>query len=260
MTTDAEIRKWARGEGMDVAPRGKVPEDIRAAYDGAHASPDNPGLSQDGPPPEHGYADAEPVPTRPQTAAEGHPDEVAPLPPPARFPGLRRRGGAVREKRQHRRVSLESLAEGAWGVLANITASQGLVPTARALQLQAPIAGMILEDSLRGTVVDRIAQPIARGGEAAKEVGALLGVPVLVTLMTVKPHLAGQMVPTLRRMMREWAIVAGPRIKAREKREKRALEQLGIEDTSGLDALVDEWITAMFAEVPEAADAAPEAA
>lgn len=236
---------------MDVPARGKVPEGVRAAYAEAHAGGDNPGLSADEVPPEHGYAEAEPVPTRPQTATDGHPDEVAPLPPPGRFPALRRRGGAPRPKREHKRVSLESLAEGAWGVLANLTAAQGLVPTARALQLQAPIAGMILEDSLRGTVVDRIAQPIARSGEAAKEIGALLGVPVIVTVMTLKPAAAQHMVPTLRRMMREWAIVAGPRIKAKEKREKKALEQLGIEDAAGLDALVDEWITAMFAALPE---------
>lgn len=251
MTTDADIRAWAKGSGVDVPARGKVPEGVRAAYTEAHSAGDNLGLSGEGPPPEHGYAEAEPMPTRPQTAVQGHADEVAPPPPPGRFPALqRRRGGAVREKKQHRRVSLESFCEGAWGLLANFTAGQGLIPTARALDLQAPIAGMILEDTLRGTVVDRIAQPLARGGEAAKEVGALLGVPLIVTIMTVKPEAAPRMVPTLKKMMREWAIVAGPRIKAREKREKRALEQLGIDDVAGLDDLVDEWMTALFAPVP----------
>jgi hypothetical protein len=250
MTTDAEIRSWAKEAGHDVPARGKVPEALRDAFAEAHPAPDNPGLSVDDPAGEHGYAEPEPMPTRPQTA-----DEVAPTPPPpSRFPALRR-GGRPREKGTHKRVSIEGLAEGVWGLLGNFAMGQGLVPTGRALQLQAPVAGMILEDALKGTIVDRVAQPIARSTEAAKEVGALLGVPVLVTILTVKPQAAPQIVPQLKRMMREWAIVAGPRMKARERREKKAMEQLGV-DVEGLDALVDEWINALFAHPDEAAEGA----
>lgn len=256
MTTDADIRAWAKESGVDVPARGKVPEGVRAAYTEAHSGGDNPGLSAEEPAAVHAYAEAEPVPTRPQ----GHPEEVAPLPPPGRFPMRRRGSTVVREKKVHKRVSLESLAEGAWGLLANLTASQGLIPTARALELQAPIAGMILEDSLRNTVADRIAQPIARAGEAAREVSALLGVPVIVTVMTLKPAAAPSMVPTLKKMMREWAIVAGPRIKAKKKREEKALEQLGLDDVEGLDALVDEWMGALFAPVPGMDDGVPDGA
>jgi hypothetical protein len=124
--------------------------------------------------------------------------------------------------------------------------------------LQAPVAGMILEDTLRGTVVDRLAQPFVRGGESAKEVVTLLGVPVIVTTLSLRPELQPQLVPALRGMMREWAIIAGPRIKAREKREKRAMEQLGVDD-AGLDEMVDAWVASLFApldDMPEAADGA----
>ncbi|WP_162958772.1 Lsr2 family DNA-binding protein [Nocardia yunnanensis] len=31
-TTDADIRKWARGQGREVPARGKIPDEIRAAY------------------------------------------------------------------------------------------------------------------------------------------------------------------------------------------------------------------------------------
>ena len=32
----AEIREWARSQGMDVPERGRVSGDVRAAYDAAH--------------------------------------------------------------------------------------------------------------------------------------------------------------------------------------------------------------------------------
>lgn len=254
MTSDADIRAWAKEAAVPVPARGKVPDAVRVQFMDANPGSDNPGLSPDEGVPAHGYADAEPMPTRPQTAAQGHPDEVAPTRAPSRFGSLSRRGGksAPRTKTEHRRVSLESLASGAWTLLGQAASSRGLVPTGRALMLQAPVAGMILEDTLKGSVTDRILQPLARGGETAKELGALFGVPMLVTLITVKPQARDMAVPMLKGMMREWAIIAGPRIKAREKREKRALEQLGVDET-GLDEMVDGWIEALFmaGEIPE---------
>jgi hypothetical protein len=32
----AEVREWARAEGREVSDRGRVPSDVRAAYDAAH--------------------------------------------------------------------------------------------------------------------------------------------------------------------------------------------------------------------------------
>jgi Lsr2 len=34
--TPAEVRDWARAEGREVSDRGRVPADVRAAYDAAH--------------------------------------------------------------------------------------------------------------------------------------------------------------------------------------------------------------------------------
>jgi hypothetical protein len=252
MTSDAAIRAWAKEGGVAVPARGKVPDAVRAQYADAFPLADNLGLSGDETAPEHGYAGAEPMPTRPQTGGQGHPDEVAPPRPASRFSLGRSRGKSVaRPKAEHRRVSLESIASGAWTLMGNAAASRGLVPTGRALALQAPVAGMILEDVLKGSPIDRLVQPLARSGETAKDVSVLFGVPVLVTLLTVKPQMADQIVPHLKSMMREWAIIAGPKIQAREKRERKAMEQLGVDET-GLDAMVDTWIAAMFAGAPEA--------
>ncbi len=34
--TPAEVRDWARAEGREVSDRGRVPAEVRAAYDAAH--------------------------------------------------------------------------------------------------------------------------------------------------------------------------------------------------------------------------------
>lgn len=251
MSSDSVVRSWARDAGIEVPTRGQVPKAVRDQYDAANAETDNPGLSPDEPSPEHGYVDAEPVPTRPQAPSGGHADEVAPTRAPGRFRiGRAKSQTVVKGKREHRRVSLESLASGAWTLLGQAATTQGLVPTGRALVLQAPVAGMILEEQFKGTLVDRIVQPLARSGETARELGALFGVPMLVTLVTVRPALAEAAVPHLRTLLRDWAIIAGPKMKARERREAKALEQLGV-DEKGLNELIDGWLVAMFAAGPD---------
>ncbi|MDN5745726.1 MAG: Lsr2 family protein [Nocardioidaceae bacterium] len=35
-TPAKDIREWARGNGMDVPERGRIPADVRAAYEAAH--------------------------------------------------------------------------------------------------------------------------------------------------------------------------------------------------------------------------------
>ena len=35
-TNTAEVRAWARDNGYDVSDRGRIPEEIRQAYDAAH--------------------------------------------------------------------------------------------------------------------------------------------------------------------------------------------------------------------------------
>lgn len=251
MTSDAEIRAWARDAGHDVPQRGKVPDALRDQYDAAHAEPGNPRLPTAETPPDGGYDAAETPPTAPVGPySDPGPvtDEVRPTPPPSRF-GWKPRAqrAAPAEKPKHRRVSLEDLASGVWAALGQGAKAYGLVPTGRMLQLQAPVAGMVLEDVLRGTVVDRLAQPLARGGEGAKELAALFGMPMLTTMVTVRPELLPVLAPVMKRLMRDWAILAGPRIKAREKRERKALEALGV-DEEGLDEMVDGWLSVIFAE------------
>lgn len=241
MTTDREIRQWAREAGHDVPVRGRLNEEYRELYAAAHPDAeigDNPALSVI-------EGGAEGPGARPSAPLDT--GEVAPTPPPGLTEKLT--GGFKRSRTGMRpakkRVSLEDLAAGAWTLLGQAAGSQGLLPTARVLQLQAPIAGMILEDTLRDTVADRLLQPLARGQETVSEIVSLIGPPALVTAISLNPARAPMLMPMLRGMMRQWIILAGPKLRAKAKREEKALKEMGVE-AEGLDALLDEQIAALF--------------
>jgi hypothetical protein len=55
----------------------------------------------------------------------------------------------------------------------------------RMLQAQAPFAGVALEDGLRGTFIDRVLQPVARGQAKAEAVGGVLMPPMALGLVLV---------------------------------------------------------------------------
>ncbi|MFC8719752.1 hypothetical protein [Kitasatospora sp. NPDC057198] len=242
MTTDREIRQWAREAGHDVPVRGRLNEEFRELYAAAHPDAvmtDNPSLSViDGGAEGPGVRPPEPLDT----------GEVAPTPPPGLagklLGGGRRSGSGMRPPKK--RVSLEELAAGAWGLLGTAAGQQGLMPTARVLQMQAPIAGAILEDTLRDTLADKVLQPLARGQQTAGEVFSLIGPPVIVTAISMNPARAPMLLPMLKGMMRQWVLLAGPRLKAKAKREEKALKDMGVEDPASLDAMLDDMINGLF--------------
>lgn len=252
MSADQQIREWARSEEIPVPARGRVPDELRARWAEAHpaeATGDNIGLSVvdlD----ELGRADAADT-TSPGPQAPTEPfdtGETRPVAPGGgRFGRGSSRSAAPRPKAQHRRVSLEDLAADGWEAMAALVGSQGLTPTSRVLALQAPVAGMILEDTLRGTIVDRVLQPIARSGEKTRELAALIGPPLIVSVLTLKPELAPRLLPILRRQLRTWVLIAGPKLKAKERAEKKALAAMGVDTPAELDAEIDQMIASLWA-------------
>jgi hypothetical protein len=68
----------------------------------------------------------------------------------------------------------------------------------RCLTMQAPVAGEILEDVVKGTFVDNALQPIARAEDKAKAVAALVLPPALVVAIE-----QAQMLPEAQRQTRE---------------------------------------------------------
>lgn len=71
----------------------------------------------------------------------------------------------------------------------------GVPPLQRILAAQAPMAGVVLEDQFRGTLVDRVLlQPAARWEAQTETVTAMAGVPVMVALIAFRGRV--QMVDT----------------------------------------------------------------
>ena len=124
------------------------------------------------------------------------------------------------------RVPVDNLISTVWGFMAQAVQPFNM-PVARVVAMQSPVAGMILEDVVKNTVVDRMLQPVAKfagGGEVAI---ALLGPPLIVAAMTSRPNQAAMLIPVLRSSLKSWVKVAGPKL------EKVAQEEAEFEEKYG---------------------------
>lgn len=140
--------------------------------------------------------------------------------------------GRAREPRKNAakprqpRVSIDKLIGHAWQMLAQMAQPINL-PVARVLDMQAPVAGLVLEGVVKDTIIDRILQPIARVEAGGEIVFALMGPPILVGVLTQKPQLAPLLVPILKESLRTWIDVAGPQLEEVAKRDQKFQEQYG---------------------------------
>lgn len=132
----------------------------------------------------------------------------------------------ARPKTPKPRKPVENLIATAWRIGAQLAAPIN-IPVARTLDMQAPVAGMILEDVVKDTMIDKILQPLARiegGGETAF---ALVGPPLLVATITSRPQMAPMLIPVLRQALYSWMELAGPHIKKVQERERKFKEEYG---------------------------------
>jgi hypothetical protein len=186
--TDEEIRDWARSTGKEVPARGRVGAKLRAEYEGlvANAIGDS---AQDG--------DAAPGADAQAPGRGAESDSKAPGPAreetrprkvrAGRGRGLRERlrgaGGGGRKSGRGRktlpRVSTERLIERAWELGSRLAQPVNL-PVARCLDWQGPTAGVLLEQAVKDTIVDKVIQPFARAEARLEIAGALIGPPLLV--------------------------------------------------------------------------------
>lgn len=121
--------------------------------------------------------------------------------------------------------------------------------------MQAPVAGVIVDDMCKGTVVDRVLQPLARGSEKAEKGFALIGPPILVAMISSRPELYPVLSGPLKVAMLSWVEIAGPAMEKAQRKAEQMAERVG-----GVD--VDGMIAALFADLPiaEAPSPAEEAA
>lgn len=230
-TDTTDIRAWLRENRPDlgVQPRGAIKKSAEAAYFEATAGPD---VSRETSAPEldgdEGLGD--------ELTSGG---EVAPEQAGARA-RLRWASPRVPKPRaHHRRVPVDGLFSMAWGAIGKLVSNPATLPVGRCMQLQAPAAGMVLDDALRGSLVDRLAQPLARASKRGEAVFGVIGPPILVAVVCQRPELYDVVKPMLVEALKSWVLLAGPKIRKARERERKLLEELD-GDLSSIEDMIDE--------------------
>jgi hypothetical protein len=201
---DEEIRSWAKAAGKKVGDRGRIGAALRAEYlardaelarDPGGVQPPAagegaPGAAGPGQPAEPG-PQPRPRPARP----EKQPQRVAPASRPLsgrirswlsgpQKPVKPSGGKPAAKSPAVPRTPLTRLISRGWGMLADV-AEHVNVPVARCMEWQSPYIGLVLEDQVKNSVVDRVLQPVARAEEKLTGVGSVIAMPFLVAGLTM---------------------------------------------------------------------------
>jgi hypothetical protein len=233
MASNHDIRQWAQERGLPVSSSGPLSEDVKREYanrtgEDAFGTAETPAVPDDM---------QETAPNVKPTVTERAKEKLARTRQPVKK-------GAARASQP--RVSIEGILSGAWSILGNLIAKPS-PPVGYIMQIQAPVAGMVLEDTIKGTMVDRILQPFARAEAAGETVMALAGPPVLVGLMHARPETAPVALPLLRRSLAMWMEIAGPKVERVRVQNEKFEEKYG----KDIDAII-EGLMATFGGEPEA--------
>lgn len=154
----------------------------------------------------------------------------------------------TRSKANKPRTSVEKFIGRTWEFMSR-AALPFNPPVSRVLAMQAPVAGLILEDVVRNTVVDKVLQPLARVGNGGEVAFALMGPPLLIGMLQIKPESAVFAIPLLKESLRAWIDIAGPKLDEVMDREKKFQEQYGTR--------IDEMIGYFLGIDPELLNQAP---
>jgi hypothetical protein len=257
MATVTEMRAWLRDQGHDVPERGRLNDEWKALYDAGHPD-DSWDLAGDG---DLAAADEEPSvplePERPPPTARSTRRARRNRPVGERLFGKREPKPGRKPKARPKRISVDHLVSRGWEAVARFAQPLSL-PVSRCLQVQSPVAGMILEDIVAGSMVDRVLQPIARAEEKAEKVLALVAPPILVLAIEQSQQLPPQqmmmrqalLMPMLKESLRIWLQVAGPKVEEAARKEAEYQEQFG--------RTIDELIGLFFGQVVASAEQVPE--
>lgn len=270
MPTATEIRAWARANGLEVAARGNIPDDIRQEYDMAHpvlnGADGSPGPSgPDYPDDDFGSAFVDPPGDDDDFQPAAGLEVTGETPPRRPKPSTSRRSATRATKRfwqrgrpaakggkKKPRVSTEDVLGSLWRGAAKLASP--LPPLQRTLRIQAPVAGLLLEDAVNGTAADILLQPFARLAGQGRVVSALLGPPVIVTALTVhaqqraaageepNPLFVSVGIEALRSSLMTWCEIAGPKFEVALKREAEVEARFG--------QSVDDLITLLLSAPP----------
>jgi hypothetical protein len=259
MATDAEVRAVLREHGVTVPPRGRLGQKYHVQYaeltyhDGAAAAdPDaDPwdGPDDDGDVITATIPDAVPAPADVEEPAAAAGAEQRPRRPGRSKDGKRGGGFGARlfgtssgkpkqaKRPAHARLPTDRMISRVWGGMARMTARLS-TPVSNTFQLQGPVAGMLLDDAVRGTFLDPVLQYAARGEKAGETVIALGGPPLLVLAIEraqglEEPHRSIQLavlVPMLEEALGMWVTIAGDKMEEAARRaEENAATQAEVQ-------------------------------
>lgn len=252
--TTADVRAWAeRRHLIEPNGRGRLAAEIWSAYADEQAAITAGASAEPVPLTESVIIGVKELPAEPPGRTEEPPEK------PKRTvrerlhivkPDTPAESGKTEKRKPRKRVSLETLGGLAWVGVSRVVAFAGetYLPVVKMMSFQAPVAGAVVEDLARGTVADRIMQPVARLTESGGAVGALVGAPMLTAVVCKRPELYPQVRPMLMAAMREWVIVAGPKLREMRRREEKFAEEMGtFTDEFGItvEQLLDEVFASM---------------
>jgi hypothetical protein len=264
MATVTEMRTWLRDQGHDVPERGRLTQGWKDLYDQGHP------WDLDGADELAGADETEPdVPMQaerqPRTQRSARRDRRA-RPAAEKVRGWRKKPAdkaAAARKRKQARVSVDHLVSRGWEAVARIAQPLSL-PVSRCLQVQSPVAGMIIEEIVAGTLVDRVLQPIARAEEKAEKVLALVGPPLIVLaieqsfLLPAEQMMMRQalLMPMLKESLRMWLVIAGPKVEEAARREAEYQKTFGRSINEMIELFFGQAVTVKAEQVePEMAGA-----
>jgi hypothetical protein len=183
----AVIRAALIAAGIDVPARGRISDEHLAAYERLRDEPVTTSSFGDDDP---GDDDADDTPPGDEQVPRGRGERARPSGQgraasaaqglwgrarKATAGGKKRAGGG----KKHAWVGTSDVIEHFWSQLA--WAARPLPPMQKILAAQAPTAGIVLQDALRDTVVDRmVLQPAARLEDRLQAVNAMAGPPIWV--------------------------------------------------------------------------------
>ena len=179
----AEARRILAAHGEDVSDRGRIGADamIRAQHyadqDGGAGEPpaddyDQGVTAADFPPDDGPGPVIEAPPQRPKKAPR---PKLAERIKKARARG---QGRPRKPAKKFPRVPLDRFAGHVWDGLGRVVTPISL-PAGRCMSYQSPFFGLVMEDTLRGTFIDRALQPVVRAEEKGRKIAAVVAPPVL---------------------------------------------------------------------------------